>query len=145
MTILTAEQRQAVQQAGDTPILLEDPETHINYVLLTVEAYERVRQVLEAPPVLDPEIPEGVRRSQDAFFRDLPELLKDDRLRGRWVAYRGEQRVEVGRTQTEVIQECNRRGLREDEYDVFVIEPQGRVRETMDRSLFEFEAVPEAP
>ncbi len=32
-------------------------------------------------------IPEGIRRSQDAFFRDLPELLKDESLLGQCVAY----------------------------------------------------------
>ena len=77
-------------------------------------------------------IPEGIRRSQEAFFRDLPELLKNRRLRGKWVAYHGDERVKIGRTQTEVIKECNRRGLETDQYDVFVIEPQSQEPEEVD-------------
>ena len=32
-----------------------------------------------------------VLRSQQAFWRDLPELLKDERNHGKWVAYHGER------------------------------------------------------
>ena len=36
-----------------------------------------------------------VLRSQRAYWRDLPELLKDRRNRGKWVAYHGEERVAI--------------------------------------------------
>ena len=55
--------------------------------------------------VSDTEIPEEIGRSQEAFFRDLPGLLQDRRLRGQWVAYRGDERVKVGRSQRDVILE----------------------------------------
>jgi hypothetical protein len=88
--------------------------------------------VIEPGPATAVEIPEGIRRSQEAFFSDLPELLKDRKLRGRWIAYRSGERVKVGRAETDVIRECNRRGLRGDEYDVFVIEPQSPEPEEVD-------------
>ena len=53
-------------------------------------------------------------------------------LRGKWVAYHRDERVATGPTQTDVIKECNRRGLKSDSYDVFVIEPQGREPEEVD-------------
>jgi hypothetical protein len=129
---LTPELRQAVQNAGEEPVRLEDPETHVAYYLLKAEVFERVRDVIQPKAVADPEIPEGIRKSQEAFFHYLPGLLQDRRMRGQWVAYRGDERVKVGRTQKDVILECNRRGLKEDEYDVFVIEPQSPEPEEVD-------------
>jgi hypothetical protein len=124
MVSLTPEQRQLVEQSGTEPVRLTDPETNDAYYLLKAEVFERVRDVIQPKPVTDLEIPEGIRRSQEAFFRDLPGLLLDRKLRGQWVAYRGDERVKVDHTQKDVILECNRRGLKDDEYDVFVIEPQ---------------------
>jgi hypothetical protein len=150
MTTLTPELKQAIEQAGDEFVRLEDPQTRQTYVLLKADDFERIREILEnkwrhasvprqavegaAVRVEEEEsnIPEGIRRSQEAFFRDLPELLKDRRLRGKWVAYQSDERVKVGRTQTEVIKECNRRGLKRDQYDVFVIEPQSPEPEEVD-------------
>jgi len=83
MTGLTPEQRRLVEQAGDRPVRVKDPEMHPAYVLIRADLYERVRDVLEAMSVLDLQVPEGIRRSQEAFNRDLPELLKDRRLRGK--------------------------------------------------------------
>jgi hypothetical protein len=132
MTVLTAEQRRLIEQAGEQPVRIEDPETHQAYVLIRAEDYERVRDLLEPKPILDLEIPEGIRKSQEAFFRDLPQLLQDRKLRGKFVAYHRDERVKVGRSQTEVIEECLRRGLADDEYDVFVIEPQSPEPEEID-------------
>ena len=44
-----------------------------------------------------PEIryPGGVRRSQVAFLRDLPELLKDETLRGKWIGYHAGERIGI--------------------------------------------------
>jgi hypothetical protein len=132
MTTLTPEQRQAVERAGGDPIRLMDPETNDAYYLLKAEDFERVRDVIRPPSIVDREIPEGIRRSQEAFFRDLPGLLKDRKMRGKWVAYRGDERVKVGKTEEVVIRECLRRGLKSDEYDVFVIEPQSPDPEEVD-------------
>jgi hypothetical protein len=117
----------AVEESGGTLIRLEDREMHAAYLVLKAEVYERIRPLLEDGPQQSSrtdEISEGIRRSQEAFFRDLPEILEDESLRGQWVVYHGDQRLEIGPTQTDVIRECNRRGLKDDEYDVFVIRPQ---------------------
>jgi hypothetical protein len=55
--------------------------------------------------------------------------LMNRRMRGKYSAYHGDERVKVGRSQTEVVRECLKRGLTDDEYDVFVIEPQSRESE----------------
>ena len=136
MTVaLTPELRQALDQAGGQPVRIEDPENHRAYVLLEEEAYHRLIPagdiVIEPqsrkpeamqidPPLFD--IPEGVRRSQKAFLRDLPELLKDEALRGKWVAYHGDERIGIAPSDKPLIQECLRRGLKSDQYDLFIID-----------------------
>ncbi len=85
MTI-TPEQRHKIDQPG--AVRIEDPETHTAYVILKAEVYERMKPLLAKG---QDEIPEGIRRSQDAFFRDLPELLKDESLLGQCVAYYGDE------------------------------------------------------
>ena len=65
-----------------------------------------------------------MKRSQAAFHRDLPELLK---MKGRfrqWVAYQGDQRIGFAKTKTELYQACLRRGLRRGEFVVRSIEPE---------------------
>ena len=52
-----------------------------------------------------------VLRSQQAFWRDLPGLLKDRRNRGKWAAYHGEERVAIARSEVDAYQACFRRGL----------------------------------
>ncbi len=47
MPILTPEQMQAVQEAGQGPVRLEDPETTQAYVILRAELYERMRALTE--------------------------------------------------------------------------------------------------
>jgi hypothetical protein len=47
MTTLTPELRQAIDQAGDQPVRLLDPETQKTYVLLSAETYERLRAVFD--------------------------------------------------------------------------------------------------
>lgn len=132
MTELTPEQRQLIEQAGDQPVRIEDPETHQAYVIVRADLYERVRDVLEPKPIREGGIPEAIRESQEAFFRDLPELLKNPRLRGQYVAYHRDERVKVGQSETEVIQACCQRGLSDEEYDVFIIEPQSPEPEEVD-------------
>lgn len=123
MTI-TPEQRHEIEQAG--AVRIEDPETHAAYVVLKAEIYERIKPLLANG---QDEIPEGIRRSQDAFFRDLPELLKDDSLLGQCVAYFGDERIGIAPSDEPLIREINRRGIPDDEFDLFVIRPQGRAPE----------------
>jgi hypothetical protein len=55
-------------------------------------------------------------RSQAAFYRNLPELLR--KHCGQWVAYQGDEFVGSARTQTELFQRCVGRGLKDDEFIV---------------------------
>ena len=48
--IITPELKQAVDRAGEEPVRLEDPETHMAYVLIAGEVY---RKLLEAIPESD--------------------------------------------------------------------------------------------
>ena len=68
------------------------------------------------------EIAPMTARSQAAFRRDLPELLKTHYRQ--WVAYHGEDRVRFGRTQFELYEECYRRGWHDDEFVVRSVEPE---------------------
>jgi hypothetical protein len=124
---LTDEQRQALHAEPGQPVHVIDPATRQRYVLLTQDQYERVQPLLEQEAGAGTSsIPPGILRSQQAFWRNLPELLKDKRNHGKWVAYHGEEQVGVARTEVELIRECLRRGLRDDEYDVAVIEPHSQ-------------------
>src|SRR5689334_17295057 len=130
MTIhLTDDQRQVLQAGHGHPIDVIDPATQRRYVLLAREQYERIRPLLEEGtedpqpgPALD--IPPGILRSQQAFWRDLPELLKDKKNQGKWVCYHGEERLGIATSAAPLLRECLRRGLRDDEYDLDVIEPR---------------------
>ncbi len=69
-----------------------------------------------------PEIPAGIRRSMEVYWRDLPQLLPLKSRKRRWVAYHGEERIGFGRTQLEAYLECQRRGLRIDEIYIGILE-----------------------
>ena len=43
MTTLTPELRQEIQQAGEGPVRIEDPETRTAYVLIREDVYEKMR------------------------------------------------------------------------------------------------------
>jgi hypothetical protein len=128
---LTPEQFQVVEQAGAQPVRVADPTGRRTYRLIEEAAQAARTAPNEAGRSWD-DIPEGILRSQDAFFRDLPELLKDESLRGMWVIYHRDERIGIAPKQLPLIQECNRRGLESDEYDVFVIEPQSREPEEVE-------------
>jgi hypothetical protein len=70
-----------------------------------------------------PEISPLILRSQQAFWKDLPELLKDERNHGKWAAYHGGERVAISRSDVEAYQECFRRGLEHEEFYVGMLEP----------------------
>jgi len=52
MTI-TTELRQAIEQAGDKPVRIEDPDTHTAYVLVKAEVFDRLSSV-ESSEEIDP-------------------------------------------------------------------------------------------
>jgi len=122
MIELTDEQRQALQRTGETPLFI-DPRTKETYVLVRADLYERVRRVLEGNSAVT-DIPAGVHRSQEAFWRELPGLLADRKNHGRWVSYHGEERVGIARTDTELIRACARRGIRDDACYLATIRPR---------------------
>jgi len=47
METITAEQKQAVDQAGDSPVELEDPQTGAAYILMRADVFRRLRQLVE--------------------------------------------------------------------------------------------------
>ena len=47
MTTITPELRQAIEQAGDVPARVVDPETNTAYVLLRADLYERYKALFE--------------------------------------------------------------------------------------------------
>lgn len=139
MATLTAELRQEIERAGDQPVRFEDPETHSTYVLLKAEVYDRIKPLLGSSEPAVEQIPEGIRRSKEAFLRDLPGLLTRKRWRGRWVLYQGNDQVGMSRNPQKLLRECSKRGMSEDEYYLGVIEPHPEEPEEIERSFFEFE------
>jgi hypothetical protein len=143
---LTNEQVQALEHSGEQPPTAIDPRTNTAYVLVRADVYERARSLLEqalpsAPSEPRVAIAPAMLRSQQAFWRDLPELLKLKSKTRQWVAYHGDERVGFGKTKTEVYQECLRRGLQRGDFYVGKIEeeetpPWGMLEG--DRSLYEF-------
>ena len=69
-------------------------------------------------------IPPGILRSQQAFWRDLPELLRNRRNRGRWAAYHGDERIGVDADDRKLLREIRRRGISADDYYLGRIEPE---------------------
>jgi hypothetical protein len=122
MIELTAEQRQAAEQGE--PVRVVDPTTREAYLLVKPDVFERLTGLLPAPP---PQPPPGIDprllRSMQAFWRDLPLLLNDRRNRGKWAAYRGEERVVIAADDVEAYQECFRQGIQREEFYVGRIEP----------------------
>jgi hypothetical protein len=119
----TPEQRRAAEQGE--PVRVVDPETHDTYVLLRAEVFERLACDPHQPGPR-PEIPPALIRSQQAFWRDLPELLRTRRNHGKWVAYCGDERVGVAADDADLIRACQRRGLRAKDYYLDVIEPMSQ-------------------
>jgi hypothetical protein len=150
MIELTPEQRRALEAQNGEPLRVIDPQTQNAYVLMPADLYEQ-RVGPTPPPAEEPEfvVPPLVRRSQEAFWRDLPELLKSRRTRGKWVAYHGGERIGIARTDDELIRECLRRGLGKDDYWLYIIEPMPQppwlTVEDVDYGLAEFAYEPEPP
>lgn len=123
MTVdLSEQQRRALREQPDGPLEVVDRDTNRSYVLVAREEYERTRtSAAEDTPAdrreeMTAQIPPGIRRSQEAYWRDLPSLLPLASRRRQWVAYHGDEQIGFGRTETELYQECLRRGLNRDEF-----------------------------
>jgi hypothetical protein len=43
---LTPELKRAVEQAGDEPVRVEDPETHTTYVVIREDLYRRLKEAI---------------------------------------------------------------------------------------------------
>jgi hypothetical protein len=124
MIELTPEQRRALEAHNGEPVRVIDPATQRAYVLMPAEQHgQRVGPTPKPAEEAGFAVPPLFRRSQEAFWRDLPELLKSRRTRGKWVAYHGDERIGVARTDDDLIRECLRRGLGDNAYYLDVIEP----------------------
>lgn len=71
---LTEAQRRAVADQGCRPVEVIDPATQRTYYLIEREQLEKVRPALDEPPRAEPadlaaQIPPGIRKSQEAFWR----------------------------------------------------------------------------
>ncbi len=69
-----------------------------------------------------------VAKSQAAFRRDLPELLKE--RSGQWVAYHGDTQIGFADSDATLCQQCLARGLTWDQFVVRSIEPEDLPLET---------------
>jgi hypothetical protein len=47
MTTITPEIRKAIEQAGEQPVRLADPETNLVYIMVRAEVYERMRAICD--------------------------------------------------------------------------------------------------
>jgi hypothetical protein len=95
---------------------------------VTTLAHDLLQRSLNKQPTLDEiaaQIPPGIRRSQEAYWRDLPQLLSLKSGKRQWVAYHGDERVGFGSTSAELFQECmESRGLKKEEFYVDRLEPR---------------------
>ena len=72
---------------------------------------------------------------RDAFLADLPSLLANPKY-DRWsVAYVGNERIALSPSQRNVIAECLKRGLKDDEYFIGMVVPHEETE--MDNALRE--------
>jgi hypothetical protein len=126
---LTLQQRQLVKEQDGRPVEIVDPDTQRSYMLVARELFERARPMLDNLPPAPAssgqrsiEIPPGIRRSQEAFWRDLQDLLKQRSWRGQWVCYCGDERIGIAKTKTKLVWRCLKRGLDRREFYVGYIE-----------------------
>jgi hypothetical protein len=144
MTIpLTQEQQQALDAEPEEPLRFVDPRTLRNYVLLPAELYERLQTDGVLPsPCCESEVAPGIRRSKEAFLRDLPALMANPKLDRWWVAYHGGERIGLARKKQDLIKECLRRGLSNTEYYLGIIRPHLPEPEEIERfHPYEFEDI----
>jgi hypothetical protein len=149
MIELTPEQRQALDEQHGEPVRVIDSLRNDAYVLVRAEVFERMAGVL-SPPVEEVSrlIQPAMLRAQRVFWRELPELLKNKRNHGQWVAYHGDERVGQGKTRTELYQRCLQQGLQRGAFYIGKIEEADTppwVPTPLEESLYEFTNDPSFP
>ena len=83
MTTLTPELRKAVEEAGDQPVEIIDPETQRRYVLLRADVYERLHSLFEERPLSKDEWRFLLEQAGKRAGWDDPEMDVYDDLRPR--------------------------------------------------------------
>lgn len=106
---------------------VRDPATAQVFIVVARDQSNRVRAgaASNASDMTPGVIPVGIRQSQEAYWRDLPALLKMKSRTRQWVAYHSDRRVGFGRTSTELYQKCIREhGLKKDQFYIDRLEPR---------------------
>jgi hypothetical protein len=70
-----------------------------------------------------PSRPRDIERATDAFNKALPTLLAANDPSYQWVAFYHDQQIAVGKTKTEVGQQCLRQGYQRGTFIVRAVEP----------------------
>jgi hypothetical protein len=124
---LTEQQHQVLHEQAARPVSVVDPHSQQHYVLLALDEYQRLQALLAQQPSLAPPlsgVPPGIRASQEAYWRDLPELLKLKSSDRQWVAYHRQEQIGFAPTDGELYRECERRGIAIGEFYVDRLEPR---------------------
>ncbi len=128
MIELTAQQSQALLAQHGKPVDVVDSATRQQYVLVLREMYDRMRWLLEPQTEHQAEIaagiPSGVLQSQQAYWRQLPELLSQEKLKGQWICFSGDERIGIAATERALIGKCLQRGLTDSQYYTDIIQPR---------------------
>jgi hypothetical protein len=111
MIELTEQQSRALRDNPAEAINVRDPETGKTYRLTETTS-------------VDYQLPEAVLESMRAYWLELPKLLDDRKLRGKWVLYRGNERVAVGKDMGELYRLAEARGFSAQTYFIERIDPQ---------------------
>ncbi len=123
MIELTKEQQKSLDRE-DPPRAL-DPRTQETYVLVRSAVYDRlvfVRNEQVSESCLT--IANGIRASQEAFWNDLPGLLKQPAIVGSWAAYNRKDRIGIPAVPRQMRRAIQRLGIPRGEYYMAVIRPR---------------------
>jgi len=106
-----------------------DQKTELRPELTDEERAAQIEDLLNSEPL------PMIQKSIDAFRRDLPELLQMNR--GQYVAYHGDERIGIGRSQISLYDKCFQRGLTRDDFvvcgiDEGVFDPDEEIEITSD-------------
>ena len=116
---LSEHQEQQLREGRSVEVVAADDQQP--FVLLARDQFERVRNLLDEPShSSEPErqVSPAMRKAQEAFWRELPDLLKLKSRKRQWAAFHGDERVCVTKHSVDAHQECLRRGLKSGEYYV---------------------------